>query len=122
MAEMSKAATFFVEGIPQAFISECSAEYMSEDKPVKTLMLGVAGYSDGSHSGKYSFKGAIPKAGRETDFRRLCINHITTVCSFKMGGSTVQLEGRFMNVTERCSVDNPNEFDGQFEGRIISVS
>jgi hypothetical protein len=122
MAEMSKAATLSVDGVAQSYISECTVEVMSEDKPVKTLMLGLAGYSDGAESAKVTGKGAIPLAGRQLDYRKLCRSHTTLPVSFKMGSSTITVEGRFMTVSESSSVDNPNGVDFNFEGRIISIS
>lgn len=120
MTEMSKAAIFTVDGIPQAFVTEVEDDIASEDKIIKTLQLGATGHSDGATVGRFNFKAAIPLSGRELDFQSRCANHVTTRLGVRMGGKTLTMEGRFLNVRERSGVDDHNMIDGSFEGRVLS--
>jgi hypothetical protein len=122
MAEMSIAATFLVDGIPQSYISEVEDDVNSEDKIVKTLRLGVAGHSNGAAVCRINFKGVIPLEGREIDYKDRCLEHRTTNLGIRMGSKTITVRGRFLNVKERSSVDNPNDLEGSFEGRVIRNS
>ncbi len=120
MTEMSKAAIFTVDGVQQSYVSKVEDSVDSNDKVVKSLALGVVGYTDGAEEGKVDFEGAIPLAGRELDFKDRARLHTTTRLGIRMGGKTITLEGRFMNVTETSGVDDANGLRGQFQGRIVS--
>jgi hypothetical protein len=120
MAEMSGVFELFVDGVPTSYVTEVEEEVMSEDKPVKTLRLGLAGYSNGAESVRVTFKNAIPQAGREIDFRQYVRTHRTVKVAVRGGSSTLTGEGRIMTVRGRSSTDNPNEMDVTFEGRLLS--
>lgn len=120
MTEMSKSAIFTVDGVQQAYVSKVEDSVDSNDKVVKSLALGVVGYSDGATEGKVDFEGAIPLLGRELDFKDRAINHVTTRLGIRIAGKTLTLEGRFMNVTETSGVDDANGIRGQFQGAVVA--
>lgn len=122
MPEMSKAFEVTLDGIPMAYVSEVSVSTQSEDKPVKTLKLGLAGFSDGAEMATITLKSAIPQTGRERDYKEFCRRHVTKTFGIRGAGKTYTVKGRIISVDERSSVDNPNEIDLQFQGSIVQNS
>lgn len=120
--EMSKGFVVRIDGIDLAYYSEVTQETTSEDKPVKTIPLGLAGFSDGAEMSNVTLKSAVPIEGREQDFKEFCRLHVTKTFSVRGAGKTVSVRGRFMSVRETSGVDNPNEVDIQFSGKILRNS
>jgi hypothetical protein len=121
MAERySKPFTVLVQGVPQAEISSIQVKTSSGDKPVYTLLAGLAGFSDGPASCEITGKGAIPLAGYETDFAELCRMHVDRTFSIREANVVAQVKGRFMDVTSNSEVENPNGVDFSFTGKILS--
>lgn len=119
MSEYSKPFQLLFNGVILAQTSECQQEVTSEDKLVKTLNLGTAGHSSGAEVGRVTFKSAIPESGLEKDFFNFCRLHTTVNFAVRSAGKLTSYRGRFMNVSERSSIDSPNEIDGTFEGVIV---
>ena len=94
--------------------------YTSNDKAVKTLLLGLAGFSNGAQEASLQIKSALPLRGFESDFARFCDNHITRRFTIREANKISTFEGRFLSVGSSSSVDTPNALDVQFSGKMIS--
>ncbi len=118
--EYSKPFTVILQGQPLAEVSQITTKTDSGDKPVMTLAQGLAGFSDGPAQCELTGKSALPLAGFEADFAELCMLHVTRQFQIRLANKILTVKGRFMSVTESSSVENPNEVDFTFHGRIVS--
>lgn len=94
----------------------------SNDKAVRTLLKGLAGFSNGPEEGTIECSNAIPADGFETNVHDLCRTHTTITMEFVISNISVMLRGRVMSVDTETSVDNPNACNFTFNGKIVNVT
>lgn len=119
--EYSKAAQLTLDGIPVLEIEEAEMGIKTNDNGVITLGGGLVGFSDGANVCEFSFKSAIPLAGREIDYFDLARKKVTKTWGMKMGGKSRKVRGRFMDVKESSSPNSPNAISGSFSGKYIDA-
>jgi hypothetical protein len=122
MSEFSKPGYLLKAGIPLTMTSSITVKAMSEDKEVKTLLLGLAGFSDGAQMVEISAKSAIPLAGYEYDVIGICLSHQTQELSFRLANIIMTVRGRIVESSAETSVDNPNGLDFTFRGAVVARS
>lgn len=120
MTVFSKPATVLVRGIPMMFIQKASLKINPDDKPILTLALGHAGYSDGAVTAEISCTGVIPLAGFEKDIAAYCMGHQDEEVGFKIAGVTTTVFGRFANFEVDSSTGDANTYQFSFGGSVRS--
>lgn len=120
MAEYSKPGYVLLNGIVLAECGQARFRLNSNDKPVRTLTKGLAGYSDGAEEVSCDLQNAIPRAGFEAEFTALCRAHRTVRLSFRIANKIYECEGRFMDIDISTDVDSPNGVNLTFNGRLIN--
>jgi hypothetical protein len=116
----SKPFTISVDGKNMLEAQSAETTYDSEDKLVKTMALGAAGFSDGAGSVKMSFKSAIPREGYEIDYADYCMGHKDAVVVVRAANVVDTVRGRFLTAKSGSGTDNPNEASAEFEGILVS--
>lgn len=120
MAEYSKPYILAYRGAALAEVDSIDVTFTSNDKPVKTLLKGLAGFSDGAEEVSMNFSSAVPIEGFEVDFAALCMAHRTIDLAVKEARAITTLQGRLMTVGSKSGVDNPNGVSMTFSGKMLS--
>lgn len=120
MAEYSKPGFVLRNGIAMLQSHKIGCRAVSNDKEVETLLLGLAGFSDGAQMVEYSVSGAIPLAGFEYDATAICLAHTTQDLAFKIAGVVTTARGRVTDTNVETSVNTPNGLDFTFKGFVLS--
>lgn len=120
MGEYSKPYLIAYRGAALAEVDSVDVTFTSNDKPVKTMLKGLAGFSDGAEEVSMNFSSAVPLAGFEVDFAALCMGHRTVQFAVKEARAITTLEGRLMTVGSKSGVDNPNGLSMTFTGKMLS--
>lgn len=92
----------------------------SNDKPVRTLRKGLAGFSNGAEEVGLTIRNAIPLTGYERDFEDLCQLHVTVQFTVRKANVVDSYEGRIMSTAASSSVDAPNALNVTFSGKRIA--
>lgn len=122
MAELSTIGYVTYQGAVVLFATSIKKGEESGDNPVKTNVLGLAGYSDGAEMASMSVGNAVPQGGYEIDWSALCRSHTTIDLGFVLGGQTTTIRGRLLTVETSTAPDAPNAVDFTFGGRVVSDS
>jgi hypothetical protein len=109
-------AQIFINGRAQAQAKKVTVRGASNDQPVKTMGLGLAGFSDGAGETDIDVESAVPKKGFETSFVRHVTEKKTMSIVYKSGGTRIQVTGRFLTYEISNDVDNPAMTSGAFKG------
>jgi hypothetical protein len=117
MAQLSKPGWLVYQGRPLTQTGQVRVNFASNDHEVRTLLLGLEGFSNGAEEVSIEFKNAIPLAGREVDFAAVLLGHADVDFQFVLAGTTLTATGRILTVGESTEVDNPNAQDVTFKGR-----
>jgi hypothetical protein len=120
MSEYSKQGYIILNGIVLTEAGQVRLRINSNDKPVKTLVKGLSGFSDGAEEATVEFQNAIPRAGFEAEFNALCRSHTTVRVGFRIANKQYEMEGRFIDTDTETGVDNVNAVNVSFHGRIIN--
>lgn len=119
--EFTKPGTVLFGARPLLYAKSAKFSIESDDKEVKTLALGLAGFSDGAQSCKLSGDFAIPSTGQEVDWPSLAATHTTVDLGYKVAGKTYQMRGRVMSAEIDTSTDNPTLSTFSFSGFITAI-
>lgn len=111
MTQFAKPGFVQFNGRIVATVTECTCTANSDDKPVRTLIGGEVGYSDGAEYLEIDGKGAVPAAGYEVDFMDLCLRHLDCEITFNHAGKALTGVGRITASQATTSVDNPSAID-----------
>lgn len=120
MSEYSKPYLLAYRGTVLAEIDSIDVTFTSNDKPVKTLLKGLAGFSDGAEEVSMNGSSAVPLAGFEVDFSALCMGHRTIQFTVREARAITTFEGRLMSTNSKSGVDNPNGLSFSFTGKMLS--
>lgn len=120
MAEFSKPVVVSLNGVQVLYAQESDFDVRSNDSAVHTLLLGLAGHSDGSSEATINVQNAIPQAGVEVDWQSLALDHITVDITYDIAGQPYVVRGRVLNSAKRSQVNQPNGLSMAFHGRVIS--
>lgn len=120
--EFSKPGFIKYQGRAIQEFTSVEKDEASNDMPVKTNLLGMAGHSDGAEEVSLTINSAIPRRGTTVNWAGLARSHTTITLDFVIGGVTTTTEGRVMTVKDASSPDRPNAKDIGFHGRVIAES
>jgi hypothetical protein len=120
MSEYSRQGYILLNGLVLTEAGNVKMRINSNDKPVRTLTQGLAGFSNGAEECSVEFSNAIPLTGFEAEFNSLCRSHTTVRVGFRIGNKQYECEGRFMDTDTETSVDNPNAINVTFNGKILN--
>lgn len=120
--EFTKPATVLVGSRPILTTLNADMEIDSGDQEIKTLALGLIGYSDGATTVKFSGNFPVPKTGLEYDFPTICASHTTIDIGFKFGDVTYQLRGRVLNCKMTSDPSKPADLSISFGGFILAYA
>ena len=120
MAEYSRPYTIAYNGAALSEAETCEVTYNSNDKPVRTLAKGLAGFSNGAEDCGITFRNAIPLRGFEKDFAAFCLGHTTLQFTVREANVISTFEGRIMSCVSSSSVDNPNGVNITFMGKQLA--
>lgn len=118
--KFSKPGYVTIDG--QTVANAMNAKYSSNsnDKPVRLLVSGLSGFSDGSAEHTVELSSAIPVTGYEIKFHSIVNSHTDMRVGFHIGTESYELEGRWMSVDTSTDVDNPNAVNATFSGKLLS--
>lgn len=119
--EYSLNGEVYVDGVLLIETTQARYRLPSNDRPVKLLRVGIAGFSNGSHEVTIDFRNAIPAAGMERDYVSDILLHRTRRVSIKIGNKRINSRGRFTELDGETDVDNPNTLNLSFHGRVINA-
>jgi len=121
VTEYSKPYTLVHEGAALAEAQSIEVSYNSNDKPVKTMLKGLSGFSDGAEEVSLNVRNAVPLAGFEVDFAGVfCMKHRTLAFTVREANAVTTFEGRIISVTSGSGVDAENAQTFQFHGKMLS--
>lgn len=120
MSEYSRPFTIAYLGAALAEAESVEVNGSSNDKPVRTLRKGLAGFSNGAEEVALTIRNAIPLAGYERDFEDLCQLHVTVQFTVRKANVVDTYEGRVMSTAASSSVDAPNALNVTFSGKRIA--
>ena len=92
----------------------------SNDKPVRTLLKGLAGFSDGAEDVGLTIRSALPRTGFERDFGAWAIAHRNVEFAVREANKISTFKGRILTVTSASTVDAPNAVNVTFQGRLLA--
>lgn len=118
--EYSKPYVVAFRGSVLAQAENVEITYTSNDNPVRTLSLGLAGFSDGAEECSLRFRSAVPLRGMENDYADFCMKHRTIQFTIREADAISTFEGRFMTVGSSSAVNSPNGQDVAFMGKMLS--
>lgn len=120
MAEYSRPFTIAYLGAALAEAESVEVNGSSNDKPVRTLRKGLAGFSNGAEEVGLTIRNAIPLTGYERDFEDLCQLHRTVQFTVQKANVIDTYEGRILSTAASSSVDAPNALNVTFSGKRIA--
>ena len=120
--EFTKPGSFVVGSTPilTAMNAKCSID--SGDQEIDTLILGMAGFSDGATKISVSGEFAIPSTGLEYDFPTTCATHTTIDVGYRTGGRTYQCRGRVLKADMSTDPNKPSTISVDFKGSILGFA
>jgi hypothetical protein len=118
--EFSKPGYVLQNNIPLLYSESITANFNPDDKMVKTLLLGVAGFSNGAGFVEFDVKGAIPLSGYEFDSAAFTLGHTTLTLGFAIAGQMTKAVGRITSSSSETNVDAPNSHTFKFTGAVLS--
>jgi hypothetical protein len=118
--EFSKPGYILQGTTPLMFAESVTKQATPDDKMVKTLLQGMAGFSDGAEYIELDVKNAIPASGLEYDAEAAALNHQTQTLTFVVAGLAITGRGRITGVSTETSVDAPNSMSFKFTGKVLS--
>lgn len=122
MAELTKPWVVLYGSRPVLYAQTVSFQASSNDKAVNTIVLGLAGHSDGPEMVKVDVESAVPAAGLEVDWAALSLSHTTIDLAFKGPSRTYQVRGRVLTADLKSSAESPTTMSMSFEGRLIAIA
>ena len=120
MSEYSRPYIIAYNGAALAEAENVEVSYNSNDKAVRTLRKGLAGFSNGAEEVGVTFRNAIPLRGFEKDWSDICMSHRTGQLTVREANVISTYEGRIMQTTSSSSVDSPNSLNCTFSGKLLS--
>lgn len=121
MAEYSRPYTIAQDGSALSEAESVEIAYNSNDKPVRTLLKGLSGFSNGAEDCGLTIRNAIPLGGFERNFSDFCVKHKTIQFTIREANVISTFEGRIMSTTSASSVDAPNALNVTFMGKRIAA-
>lgn len=118
--EYSRPFTIAFLGAALAEAESVEANGSSNDKPVRTLRKGLAGFSNGAEEVGLTIRNAIPLTGFERDFEDMCQLHRTVQFTVQKANVIDTYEGRILSTVSSSSVDAPNALNVTFSGKRIA--
>lgn len=120
MAEYSRVGYLLLNGIIITQAGQARMRINSNDKAVRTLIHGLAGFSNGAEEASVEFQNAIPLSGFEFEFNALVRAHRTVRVAFRIANRQYEMEGRFMDSDTSTDIDSPNGINITFNGRLLN--
>lgn len=120
--EYSRPGYLVFNGSALTEVSQVTMRDASNDKPVHTLLKGLAGFSDGPEEVFIDFESAIPRPGMEQPYASFVRGHRTVTMGFRIANELAVCEGRFMERRVTTDVNAPNQVGLQFHGKVISAT
>lgn len=121
MAQFSKPGLVLYNDRPALYVTSGTFDAESGDTEVKTLALGLAGYSDGAQMCKLDTESAIPQAGAEIDWCAISLAHLDIDIGFRMAGKTYQCRGRVLRASIKTTPDSNNAYSMSFAGYVLGI-
>lgn len=119
MAVYSLPGFIIYRGRPVLQASSISYKQNGNNKPVMTLLLGMAGHTPGPTTVDLNVSNALPADGPEVDWRALEASKQEITLGFKIAGQTINLVGMLMDVSIDTQTEGtPNKVDFTFSARL----
>lgn len=117
--QLYDSAAVFLNKISLAEIEEISIKEASGAHAIITMAKGFAGISPGAQITNVTMKCAIPRAGKEFDFRTSLQGNLEVELVFFAHSKTMSTKGFLTETDESYSASNPSAVSATFLGRPI---
>jgi len=122
MAVYSQPGFLIYRGRPVLQSTQIDYKQDGNNKPVMTLLLGMAGHTPGPTTVELTFSNAIPADGPEVDWKAVELAKAEIPLTFKMANQSVNLVGMVMSVSASTQTEGtPNKLDVTYSARVVSV-
>lgn len=119
MAVYSQPGFLVYRGRPALQTTDIDFKQNGNNKPVMTLLLGMAGHTAGPTTIELTFNNALPADGPEVDWRAIEAAKTEIPLGFKMAGTTINMIGMIDSVTLSTKTEGaPNVVSVTFSGRL----
>jgi len=122
MAVYSQPGFLLYRGRPVLQTTDIDYKQNGNNKPVMTLLLGMAGHTAGPTTIELTFNNALPADGPEVDWRAIEASKTEITIGFKMAGQTINLVGMIDSVSLSTKTEGtPNTVNVTFSGRLAAA-